>query len=163
MSLQAVLLPLFVEVILTFVLMLRMGALRRADYGSGAVKADDIALREPRWPARTTQAANAFANQFELPVLFYVLTILSWVTRHAGIVFVVLACIFVDLQGAASLRACHQQRGALQELVLLCRRRGADGHVGALHYRSTDRRDHMTFLFACTAPETASRRISAAA
>lgn len=95
MSLQAVLLPLFVEVILTFVLMLRMGALRRADYGSGAVKADDIALREPRWPARTTQAANAFANQFELPVLFYVLTILSWVTRHAGIVFVVLACIFV--------------------------------------------------------------------
>ncbi|MGC1357976.1 MAG: MAPEG family protein [Xanthobacteraceae bacterium] len=95
MSLQAVLLPLFVEVILTFVLMLRMGALRRADYRSGAVKADDIALREPRWPARTTQAANAFANQFELPVLFYVLTILSWVTRHAGIVFVVLAWIFV--------------------------------------------------------------------
>ena len=95
MSLHAVLLPLFVEVILTFVLMLRMGALRRADYGSGAVKADDIALREPRWPARTTQAANAFANQFELPVLFYVLTILSWVTRHAGIVFVVLAWIFV--------------------------------------------------------------------
>ena len=95
MSLQAVLLPLFVEVILTFVLMLRMGALRRADYGSGAVKADDIALREPRWPVRTTQAANAFANQFELPVLFYVLTILAWVTRHAGIVFVVLAWIFV--------------------------------------------------------------------
>jgi hypothetical protein len=95
MSLQAVLLPLFVEVILTFVLMLQMGALRRADYSSGAVKADDIALREPRWPIRTTQAANAFSNQFELPVLFYVLTILAWVTRHAGIVFVVLAWIFV--------------------------------------------------------------------
>jgi hypothetical protein len=95
MSLQAVLLPLFVEVILTFVLMLQMGALRRADYSSGAVKADDIALREPRWPQRTTQAANAFSNQFELPVLFYVLTILAWVTRHAGIVFVVLAWIFV--------------------------------------------------------------------
>ena len=95
MSLQAVLLPLFVEVILTFVLMLQMGALRRADYSSGAVRADDIALREPRWPQRTTQAANAFSNQFELPVLFYVLTILAWVTRHASIVFVVLAWIFV--------------------------------------------------------------------
>jgi hypothetical protein len=95
MSLQAVLLPLFVEIILTFVLMLRMGALRRADYNSGAIKADDVALREPRWPARTTQAANAFANQFELPVLFYVLTILAWVTRHAGIVFAVLAWVFV--------------------------------------------------------------------
>jgi hypothetical protein len=95
MSLQAVLLPLFVEVILTFVLMLRMGVLRRADYNSGAVKAADISLREPRWPARTTQTAYAFSNQFELPVLFYVLTILAWDTRHAGILFVVLAWIFV--------------------------------------------------------------------
>jgi hypothetical protein len=95
MSLPAVLLPLFVEVILTFALMLWMGALRSADYRSGAVKAQDIALREPNWPRRTAQAANAFSNQFELPVLFYVLTILEWVTRHAGIVFVVLAWIFV--------------------------------------------------------------------
>src|SRR5581483_1874236 len=95
MSLQAVLLPLFVEVILTFVLMLRMGALRRADISSGTVKDRDIALREPLWPRPTTQAANAYANQFELPVLFYVLTILEWVTRHAGVVFVVLAWIFV--------------------------------------------------------------------
>ncbi len=95
MSLQAVLLPLFVEVILTFVLMLRMGALRGADYRSGAVKAQDIALREPNWPKRTAQAANSFSNQFELPVLFYVLTILEWVTRQAGYVFVILAWIFV--------------------------------------------------------------------
>jgi len=95
MSLQAVLLPLFVEVILTFVLMLRMGALRGADYRAGAVKAQDIALREPNWPKPTAQAAYAFSNQFELPVLFYVLTILEWVTRQAGYVFVVLAWIFV--------------------------------------------------------------------
>jgi hypothetical protein len=95
MSLQAVLLPLFVEVILTFVLMLRMGALRSGDYRSGAVKSADIALREPIWPKRTMQAAYSFSNQFELPVLFYVLTILEWVTRHAGYVFVVLAWIFV--------------------------------------------------------------------
>lgn len=88
MSIQAVLLPLFVEVILTFVLMLRMGALRSADYRSGAVTADKIVLRQPNWPALTTQTANSFSNQFELPVLFYVLTILSWDTRHAGVVFV---------------------------------------------------------------------------
>jgi hypothetical protein len=95
MSLAAVLLPLFVEVVLTFVLLLWMGALRNADYGSGAVKPQEIALREPKWPARTTQVANSFSNQFELPVLFYVLTILEWVTRHAGVLFVVLAWVFV--------------------------------------------------------------------
>jgi hypothetical protein len=95
MSLQTVLLPLFVEVILTFALMLWMGALRGGDFRSGAVKPADVALREPNWPRRTMQTAYSFSNQFELPVLFYVLTILVWITRHAGYVFVVLAWIFV--------------------------------------------------------------------
>lgn len=95
MSLQAVLLPLFVEVILTFALMLRMGALRGGDLRLGAVTGADIALREPNWPKRTAQAAYSFSNQFELPVLFYVLTILEWDTRHAGYIFVALAWVFV--------------------------------------------------------------------
>jgi hypothetical protein len=95
MSLQAVLLPLFVEVVLTFALMLWMGALRGGDFRSGAVKPADVALRQPIWPQRTMQAAYSFSNQFELPVLFYVLTILVWVTRHASYAFVILAWIFV--------------------------------------------------------------------
>ena len=123
MSLQAVLLPLFVEVILTFVLMLQMGVLRRADYSSGAVKADDIALREPRWPQRTTQAANAFSNQFELPVLFYVLTILAWDTRHAGIVFVVLAWVFV---------ICRVLRAYIHVTSNVVRYRGLFFSIGAV-------------------------------
>jgi hypothetical protein len=90
-----ILLPLFVEVILTLVLWSWMAMLRTRDFNSGAVRPDNIALREPNWPKRTTQLANAFANQFELPVLFYVLTILEYVTHLAGIVFVVLAWVFV--------------------------------------------------------------------
>jgi hypothetical protein len=61
----------------------------------GETRFRDIALREPNWPVRATQFAYAFSNQFELPVLFYVLTILSIVTHHADLVFVVLAWIFV--------------------------------------------------------------------
>jgi hypothetical protein len=90
-----ILLPLFVEVILTFVLLFTMAPLRTRDFASGAVRPDDIALREQKWPKRTTQFANSFSNQFELPVLFYVLTILEYVTHLAGIIFVVLAWIFV--------------------------------------------------------------------
>jgi len=95
MSVQMILLPLFVEVILTFAIWSWMAALRTRDFNSGAVRPDSVALREPNWPKRTTQLANAFANQFELPVLFYVLTILEYVTHLAGIVFVVLAWVFV--------------------------------------------------------------------
>ncbi|HEY6831540.1 MAG TPA: MAPEG family protein [Pseudolabrys sp.] len=95
MDLRTVLLPLFVEVVLTLGLLLWLALLRRDDFNSGAVKPQAIALREPIWPARTQQVAFSFSNQFELPVLFYVLTILEIVTRHADVVFVVLAWIFV--------------------------------------------------------------------
>jgi hypothetical protein len=95
MSLQAILLPLFVEVILTFVLLFWSAPLRTRALRSGAVRPEDIALREPNWPKQATQVANSYANQFELPVLFYVLTILAYMTHKAGIVFVVLAWVFV--------------------------------------------------------------------
>jgi hypothetical protein len=95
MSTQAILLPLFVEVILTFLLWVGMATLRTCDVSSGAVRPEQIALREPNWRPRTLQFAYAFSNQFEIPVLFYVLTILAYVTHLAGLIFVILAWIFV--------------------------------------------------------------------
>jgi hypothetical protein len=44
------------------------------------------------------QIRNAFLNQLETPVLFYVLTILAWITRHADLLFVILAWIYVMLR-----------------------------------------------------------------
>jgi hypothetical protein len=95
MSIRAVLLPLFVEVALTLGLLLWLAVLRRDDLVSGAVKPSQIALRERHWPRRTLQVGNAFSNQFELPVLFYLLTVLEIITRHADLLFVVLAWVFV--------------------------------------------------------------------
>jgi hypothetical protein len=100
MSIQAILLPLFVEVTLTLCLLLWLAELRRRDFKSGTVRPSQIALREPNWPARTQQVAYSFSNQFELPVLFYVLTILEIITRHADLIFVVLAWIFVLMRFA---------------------------------------------------------------
>src|SRR5262245_2164955 len=93
MSIQAVLLPLFVEVALTFVLLYWMAYQRTSALQAGEVRLGDIALRQPNWPVRATQVANAFHNQLEPSILL--LTILSWMTRHADLVFVVLAWVFV--------------------------------------------------------------------
>lgn len=95
MSIQTILLPLFVEVALTFALMLGMMYFRGTSLIRGETRLEQIALREPNWPVRARQFAYAFGNQFELPVLFYVLTILAIITRHADFLFVVLAWIFV--------------------------------------------------------------------
>ena len=95
MSVQMVLLPVFVQVGLTFALLIAMALGRRRALVSGETKSRDIALGEPNWPKGATQFANCYRNQFELPVLFYVLTILAIITRHADLLFVVMAWLFV--------------------------------------------------------------------
>jgi len=53
---------------------------------------ENIALREPNWSQRSLQVGYSYSNQFELPVLFYVLTILIYFPGIGGsVVFVALA------------------------------------------------------------------------
>jgi len=98
MSSATVMLPLLVQVILTFALLFWAGALRSGDLRAGIVKPEDIGLRELNWPKRTAQVSNAYSNQTELPTLFYALTILTYFTHHAGVAFVVLAWVFVGFR-----------------------------------------------------------------
>ncbi len=89
------LLPLFVEVILTIGLGLWLAYVRQQDFKSGVAHPSRVALREPNWSPHTLRVGYCFSNQFELPVLFYVLTILVIVTRHADLIFMILAWVFV--------------------------------------------------------------------
>jgi len=95
MSVPAILAPVFVQVGLTFCLLIWLAALRTRALRSGAVRPADIALRGRAWPGRAEQIGNAFANQLELPLLFYVLAILALVTRKADFLFVVMSWMFV--------------------------------------------------------------------
>jgi hypothetical protein len=95
MSTAAILLPLFVEVALTLGLLFWLGPIRVGAIRAGAVEVKHVALGQKAWPERALQIGNAFDNQFQLPVLFYVLTILALVTQKAGALFVLLAWAFV--------------------------------------------------------------------
>ena len=95
MTVDAILLPLFVQVGLTFFLLFWTGSVRVAAVRGREVRIPDIALGQPAWPARVTQISNAYHNQLELPLLFYVLVILALFTRKADTFFVVLAWMFV--------------------------------------------------------------------
>jgi hypothetical protein len=95
MTVDAILLPLFVQVGLTFFLLFWMGSVRVGAIRRREVEMRDIALRQPAWPERPTRIANAYHSQLELPLLFYVLVILALFTRKADTLFVVLAWMFV--------------------------------------------------------------------
>lgn len=95
MSVQMVLLPVFVQVGLTFALLIGMVFGRRNALVSGETKIRDIALGEPNWPKGTTQIGNCYRNQFELPVLFYALIALALPLRHADLFIVLMSWVFV--------------------------------------------------------------------
>ena len=95
MSVQMVLLPVFVLVGLTFFLLIWMGARPRSALVSGQAKVKDIALGQQNWPTQPTQIANCFTNQFEIPVLFYVLIAIALPLRRTDLVFVLLSWVFV--------------------------------------------------------------------
>ncbi len=60
----------------------------------GKVRIEDIALDKENWPERSRQASNAFDNQFQLPVLFYVACLVA-IAFEPTLLEVVLAFAFV--------------------------------------------------------------------
>ena len=83
MSYQMILAPLFVQVLLTFIV----------GYGLAGNR-----FRAVNWPVYVRKFEYNYQNQFELPVLFYLLTVLAIITRHADLFFVLMAWVFVTLR-----------------------------------------------------------------
>jgi hypothetical protein len=80
---------------LTFALLLWMASARTRALTGREVSVKDIALGQQNWPARATQVGNSFRNQFELPLLFYVLIALALPLRHADLFIVLMSWVFV--------------------------------------------------------------------
>jgi hypothetical protein len=95
MSVQMVLLPVFVLVGLAFFLLLWMATARTKALKARETSLKDVALRQPNWPEKATQIGNCFSNQFEIPVLFYVLIALALPLHKADLFIVLMSWVFV--------------------------------------------------------------------
>ena len=95
MSIPMVLLPVFVLIGLTFALLFAMATVRTRSLKAGEARIRDIALGQPNWPVRATQIGNCFSNQFELPVLFYILIALALPLHKADLFIVLMSWVFV--------------------------------------------------------------------
>ena len=93
MSVQWVLLPVFVLVGLTFALLLGMVATRGYAGGGQAVPRDSNG--KANWTGRAAQYGDCFNNSFQVPVLFYILIALALPLRHVDLVIVLLSWVFV--------------------------------------------------------------------
>lgn len=95
MTVAAILLPVFVQVALTFAVLFQLGYVRSRALKAGGFDRSNLLIDSSAWPANVRQSSNAFGNQFEIPVLFYALVALALITRKADLAFVVLSWVFV--------------------------------------------------------------------
>ena len=87
--------PVFAQVVLTFVLLYVTGRVRIASIARGEVEVRDIACGQNAWPGRATRFANTYNSQFQLPVLFYAVSIFAQINDAVDVVLIALAWGFV--------------------------------------------------------------------
>lgn len=87
--------PLLAQVGLTLVVLFVMGFFRRRALMRKEVRLGEIALSGDAFPIKARQAANNFTNQFETPVLFYVLVIVAIHVGATGPLMTALAWAYV--------------------------------------------------------------------
>ena len=131
LTLHPILLPIFVQVLLFFVLATITGAVRFSAIGSGAVKPGDVGLGQKAWPAKTQQISNAFNNQFETPVYFFAAAILAVALQVQDAVMLAAAWLYVvtrivhalvySTSNAVALRSPVFALGAVCVLVMWAR------------------------------------------
>jgi hypothetical protein len=95
MTSHAILLPVFVQIALTFGLGFWTTFLRYRATATREVRVKDIALGQPAWPAYTTKIGNCFRNQFEGPILFYAVIALLLASNMVDMVQIVLAWTYI--------------------------------------------------------------------
>ncbi len=92
---SSILLPLLVQVLLTLLLYAALAVAKARAVKAGQVDSDRRALHDDAWPESVMKINNNIRNQFQLPVLFYVLVVVLWQLGESGVLVQTLAWLFV--------------------------------------------------------------------
>jgi hypothetical protein len=95
MNQNMIILPVFVQVLLTIGVLFVMGTRRRTALVSKTTRLKDIALGQNAWPADATKASNNYKNQFEIPVLFFAACAFALITKTVDFWMMFWAIVFV--------------------------------------------------------------------
>lgn len=87
--------PVLAQIFLTLGMFTVLGVRKAKAVKAGKVNRQNAKLDNRVWPEDVVKVSNNIANQFEVPVLFYVLCLVANSINITGIVVVVLAWLFV--------------------------------------------------------------------
>lgn len=86
--------PVLAQVFLTLTMFIVLGVRKAKAIKANAVDRQQAATNNQVWPEDVVKVSNNIANQFEVPVLFYVLCLVLYSVDAVGVVAIVLAWTF---------------------------------------------------------------------
>ncbi len=94
MNFSSILLPVLIQISLTLVVFLVLGARKSKAIKAGGVDRTKTALDNSAWPEEVVKVSNNIANQFQTPVIFYVLCIMFYTTNTVTTAVLALAWVY---------------------------------------------------------------------
>ena len=83
--------PVLAQILLTLIMFILLGVRKAQAVKAGDVNRNQTALNNRMWPDSVIKVSNNIANQFEAPVLFYVLCLVFYSIDAVNMVAVGLA------------------------------------------------------------------------
>lgn len=87
--------PVALQILLTLALYFLLSARKRKAAREGRVDESRRGIFDDAWPVDVILVNNCIRNQFEVPVLFYVLAVLLWALNAVDLIALLLAGLFV--------------------------------------------------------------------
>jgi len=94
MDQKLILLPVLMQVLLTFAVYIGVTIAKNKAMALGQVDESRRALHKDAWPESVLKFTNSLTNQFEAPVLFFVLCFIIYVTESVNTLSLVFAWLF---------------------------------------------------------------------
>ncbi|MFT7186610.1 MAG: hypothetical protein ACI84K_002013 [Pseudohongiellaceae bacterium] len=95
MNNDLIFLPVLAHILLVFMLYIYLGRVKTRAVKEGNVDRQKASLNPKAWPEYVVKVSNNLANQFESPILFYMLSVIYYLTNHVNSILVLIMGIYV--------------------------------------------------------------------
>ena len=95
MNNDLIFLPVLAHVVLIFMLYIYLGIVKSRAVKEGTVDRKKAALDPKAWPESVVKVLNNLGNQFESPVIFYIISIIYYLTNNVDCLLISVMSLYV--------------------------------------------------------------------
>ena len=95
MNSDLVFLPVLTHILLIFMLYIYLGVVKSRSSKEGSVDRKAANLNSKAWPDYVVKVSNNLANQFESPIIFYVLSVIYYLTNNVDSILLSIMSVYV--------------------------------------------------------------------